>query len=213
MLLKVHYLFFFYKSRLISDSDWAETFTFPADSVTPEYPADMQWLLQPDWASRAGQKWFVGLYWSADCVFCSLALSDWTSCFLCFVCRRGTRPFITSVRGKVIVWFLCCWKETPTPTSKITYVQKYITTGSFLQPDDTSSVWIFFFYRTEKRRWTSPPDWSSRRSSMCWRRHTDRQTDRRTDRQAEDISVTLVTQSHFLIKSEKMCPVSKSNLH
>lgn len=100
----------------------------------------------------------------------------WLDDMLCLLCRRGTRLFITSVRGRVIVWFSCCWKETPTPTSEITYVWNHT-----IHVRTCGGPHLFFFYRTERRRWTSQPDWSSTRSSTCSRRHTDRDSDWETD--------------------------------
>lgn len=44
---------------------------------------------------------------------------------ICCEVRRGTRLFITSVREKVTVWFFCCWRRTPTPTSATKYVLRH----------------------------------------------------------------------------------------
>ena len=82
------------------------------------------------------------------------------------LCRKETRLFTWSARGRVIVWFLSCCTERPTPASETTSVLKRPGTYG-LGPDDITSLnpVSVLFCRTERRHWTSPPDWSSTRSS------------------------------------------------
>lgn len=88
---------------------------------------DGPWTAAPFSLCEPFPGWSWGERHSVEKLCCSKL---WLDDMLCLLCRRGTRLFTTSVRGKVIIWFSCCWTKSPTPTSEITYVwNSMITSG------------------------------------------------------------------------------------
>lgn len=56
----------------------------------------------------------------------------WCVCVCVCALRKETLHSTTSVRGKVIAWFLCCYTRTQTPASGTTYVWRGRSVGDRL---------------------------------------------------------------------------------